>query len=112
MNGLFFSFNVQMYLDSSVSFLRLQCLNEVRWFLYRSLKFVANPTYVSVTDGSVVTVAWYTTLVCKHFPFSGQSGFFLQLHSFTRGWSDVSLLLDSAFLLWEFMMVFMLGIQE
>ena len=36
-----------MYFDSSVSFLRFDSLSEHLWFLYRSLKFVASPMYVS-----------------------------------------------------------------
>ena len=56
------SFKAQMCLDSSVSFLLLACRNEVKWFLYLSLKFVASPTYDSFVV-SEVTVAWYTTFV-------------------------------------------------
>ena len=49
----------QMYLDSSVSFSFLWFRKDVVWLLYRSLKLVASPTYVSVVV-LVVTVAWYT----------------------------------------------------
>ena len=53
------SFSVHMCFESSVSFLLLACRKDALWFLYRSLKFVASPTYESVVV-SVVTVAWYS----------------------------------------------------
>ena len=56
-NALFLSFKFHTCLDSSVSFLRLWCRKEVKWFLYLSLKLVASPIYVSF-DVFVVTVAW------------------------------------------------------
>ena len=59
-NGFLASFRVHIYFDSSVSFLLFACRNEVMWFLYLSLKFVASPTYDSFVT-SVVTDAWYTT---------------------------------------------------
>ena len=37
------------------------------WFLQRSLKFLASPTYESV-GVSVVTAAWQTTFDARHFP--------------------------------------------
>jgi len=46
-----------MCFDSSVSFLLLVCRKDALWFLYRSLKFVASPTYDSV-KASLVTIAW------------------------------------------------------
>ena len=37
-----------MCFDSSVSFFLLVCRKDALWFLQRSLKFVASPTYDSV----------------------------------------------------------------
>ena len=59
-----------MYLDSSVSFCFFWFRKDDVWFLYRSLKLVASPTYVSVVV-LVVIVAWYTMLFVRH--FSGQN---------------------------------------
>ena len=80
LKGLFAFFSVQMYLDSSVSFFFLWFRKDDVWFLYRSLKLVASPTYVSVVV-LVVTVAWYTMLFVRHCPSRGHCSFFLQLHS-------------------------------
>ena len=35
---------------------------------------------MDVSFSPVVTEAWYTTSFTRHFPFSGQSSFFLKLH--------------------------------
>ena len=78
-NGFLASFRVHISFDSSVSFLLFAYRNEVMWFLYLSLKFVASPTYDSFVV-SVVTDAWYTTFAWRHLPSSGHSGFFRQLH--------------------------------
>ena len=48
LKGLFAFLSVQMYLDNSVSFFFLWFRKDDVWFLYRSLKLVASPTYVSV----------------------------------------------------------------
>ena len=48
LKGLFAFLSIQMYLDNSVSFFLLWFWKDDVWFLYRSLKLVASPTYVSV----------------------------------------------------------------
>ena len=56
LKGLFAFLSVQMYLDSSVSFCFSRFRKDDVWFLYRSLKLAASPTYVSVVL-LLVTVA-------------------------------------------------------
>ena len=56
LKGLFAFLSVQMYLDNSVLFFFLWFRKDEVWFLYRSLKLVASPTYVSVVV-LLVTVA-------------------------------------------------------
>ena len=58
------------------------------WFLYRSLKLVASPTYVSVVV-LVVTIAWYAMLFIRHCPSRGHYSLFLQLHSLTSSVAGV-----------------------
>ena len=82
LKGLFAFLSVQMYLDNSVSFFFLWFRKDDVRFLYRSLKLVANLTYVSVVV-LLVTVAWYTMLFARHCPSRGHCAFFLQLHSLT-----------------------------
>ena len=87
LKGLFAFLSVQMYLDSSVSFCFLWFRKDDVWFLYRSLKLPASPTYVSVV-GLLVTVAWYTMLFVRHCPLRGAL-FFLSAIAFFdvfRGW--------------------------
>ena len=83
LKGLFAFVSVQMYLDNSVSCLSLWFRKDDVWFLYRSLKLVVSPTYVSVVV-LLVTVARYTML-----SFEGAL-FFLSAVAFFdvfRGWS-------------------------
>ena len=81
LNSLFSPLSCQMCLLSSVSLFLFSCLKDIWWFPYLALKlFAVRPMYVSVVF-SVVTVAWYTTSSTIHSPFSGQSSFFLQLHT-------------------------------
>ena len=54
-----------------------------------------------------VTVAWYTTDFLRHWPRSGHSSGFLQLHSSFFGLSDFKRI-D---LLWPSMVCLMLGMQ-
>ena len=56
LKGLFAFLSVQMYLDNSVLFFFLCFRKDDVWFLHRSLKLVASPTYVSVVL-LLVTVA-------------------------------------------------------
>ena len=56
--GLLLSLSVQMCLDSSVSLILLLCRKDAVWFLWRSLKFVARPTYES-DDVCVVYIYIY-----------------------------------------------------
>ena len=67
-NGFLASFRVHMYFDSSVSFLLFACRNEVMWFLYLSLKFVASPTYDSfvasvITDSHIYICVYLYTYI-------------------------------------------------
>ena len=112
-NGFLASFRVHMYFDSSVSFLLFACRNEVMWFLYLSLKFVASPTYDSFV-ASIVTDAWYTTFAWRHLPSSGHSGFFRQLHvrPCCCVGPGVAVSCERIFLLWVEMMVFIFGMHE
>ena len=82
LKGLFAFVSVQMYLDNSVSCLSLWFRKDDVWFLYRSLKLVVSPTYVSVVV-LLVTVARYTMLFARHCPSRGHCSFFLHLHSST-----------------------------
>ena len=82
LKGLFAFESVQMYLDNSVSCLSLWFRKDDVWFLYRSLKLVVSPTYVSVVV-LLVTVTRYTMLFARHCPSRGHCSFFLQLHSLT-----------------------------
>ena len=52
LKGLFAFLNVQMHLDSSVSFSFLWFRKDDVWFLHRSLKSVASPTYVNPSHGN------------------------------------------------------------
>ena len=81
LKGLFAFLSVQMYLDSSVSFWFLWFRKDNVWFLYRCLKLVASPTYVSVVV-LVSTVAWYTMLFVRRCPSRRHCSFLLQLHSY------------------------------
>ena len=78
LNSLFSFLSVQMYLDSLVSFCFLWFRKDDVWFLYRSLKLPASPTYVSVV-GLLVTVTWCTMLFVRHCPLRGFFDVF-------RGW--------------------------
>jgi len=83
LNSVPSSFNCHRCLLSSVSFLLFSCLNDIWWFLYLVLNWLAvRPMYVSFVF-RVVTVAWYTTSFARHSPLSGHSSFFLQLHVFS-----------------------------
>ena len=80
--SLLSSFSFHRCLLSSVSFRLFSCLNDIWWLLYLALNWVAvRPMYVSFVSW-VLTVAWYTTSLTRHSPFSGHSSFFLQLHFF------------------------------
>ena len=83
-NWIFWSSNVQMYLDNAVAFLGFLVLKLDLWFRHLSLKLVAvSPMYVSVFPSPLLIVAWYTTPSCKHFPSTGHSFPLLQLQYFS-----------------------------
>ena len=69
--GLFASFKVHIYLDSSVAFRLLAFRKDVLWFLYRSLKFIASPTYdsvvVGVSEGCVVVSVSFFEVYCQSY---------------------------------------------
>ena len=69
------------------------------------------PMYVSFLS-LVVTVAWYTTSLTRHSPFSRQSSLFLQLHVFPSFFCGctVSVIFRMA-LLWPSIIYLTLGMQ-
>ena len=90
---LFALLNVQMHLDSRVSFGFLWIRKDDVWFLYRSLKLVASPTYVSVVV-LLGRVAWYTMLFVTALYFEGAL-FFLSPVSFFDVFERTALLCDA-----------------
>ena len=80
----------QIYLDSSVLFPYVSCLNLIKWFVYRCLKGVSvEPIYTLGTRlQSVSTVTLYTTLLVRQCPFSGHRSGLRQLQHL--GWLSPS----------------------
>jgi len=65
LKGLFAFLSIQMYLDNSVSFFFLWFRKDDVWFLYRSLKLVASPTYVSVIVLLSFCVFFIILFICR-----------------------------------------------
>ena len=85
LNFEFFFFNLQTYLESSVSFWYFSWLNDLLWLLYLSLNVVlVNPIYATCSF-SKDTVALYMMQLERQFPSSGHLVGCLQLHVFLLG---------------------------
>ena len=73
-------FSDQIYLESSVSFERFSCRNDIVWLRYLSLNMPPVRPMYDFSESSVVTVASYTIDLTLHMPRRGHSPFFWQLH--------------------------------
>jgi hypothetical protein len=79
---IFWSCSLQICFDKVVEFFGFLVLKLDLRFLNLSLKGGSeSPMYVSTLSSSLVTVAWYTTPDCKHFPWTGHSFFTLHIYS-------------------------------
>ena len=85
LNFLFFFFDYQTYLESSVSFSYFSWLNDLLWLLCLPLYVVlVNPLYATCSFSND-TVALHMMQLERQFPSSGQLLGCLQLHVFLLG---------------------------